>query len=200
MIVASQGASFGLPEVKRGLMAGAGGVHRLANVLPRNIAAELLATGEPIYGVRAHALGLVNRLVGTGETLAAARELAEAIVKNAPLSVQNSLAAMRASIGQPDGAGRAIVSERFTALRKSDDFKEGPRALLKSAKRSGPGMNRPCRPSIGSREVTAGDRAGSGGEQRSRFDQAVAVVGFFLPVGRNSRAVSAFPAFVAQLS
>ena len=65
MIVASQCASFGLPEVKRGLMAGAGGVHRLANILPRNIAAELLATGEPIDGARAHALGLVNRLVGT---------------------------------------------------------------------------------------------------------------------------------------
>lgn len=130
MIVASRGASFGLPEVKRGLMAGAGGVHRLANVLPRNIAAELLATGEPIDGARAHALGLVNRLVGPGETLAAARELAEAIAKNAPLSVQHSLAAMRASIGQPDGAGRALVAERFAALRKSEDFKEGPRAFV----------------------------------------------------------------------
>lgn len=130
MIVASHGASFGLPEVKRGLMAGAGGVHRLANVLPRNIAAELLATGEPIDGTRAHALGLVNRLVEPGETLAGARELAEAIVRNAPLSVQHSLAAMRASIGQPDGAGRAMVAERFAALRKSEDFKEGPRAFV----------------------------------------------------------------------
>ncbi len=130
MIVASQGASFGLPEVKRGLMAGAGGVHRLANILPRNIAAELLATGEPIDGAHAHALGLVNRLVEPGETLAAACELAEAVAKNAPLSVQHSLAAMRASIGQPDGAGRAMVSERFAALRKSEDFKEGPRAFV----------------------------------------------------------------------
>ena len=130
MIVASQSASFGLPEVKRGLMAGAGGVHRLANVLPRNIAAELLATGEPIDGARAHALGLVNRLVEPGEALAAARELAEAIVKNAPLSVQHSLAAMRASIGQPDGAGRSLVAERFAVLRKSEDFKEGPRAFV----------------------------------------------------------------------
>ena len=130
MIVASHGASFGLPEVKRGLMAGAGGVHRLANILPRNIAAELLATGEPIDGARAHALGLVNRLVDPGETLTAARELAEAIAKNAPLSVQHSLAAMRASIGQPDGAGRAMVAERFAALRKSEDFKEGPRAFV----------------------------------------------------------------------
>ena len=66
MIVASEAARFGLPEVKRGLMAGAGGVHRLANVLPRNIAAELIATGDPIDAARAHAHGLVNRLVPAG--------------------------------------------------------------------------------------------------------------------------------------
>ena len=130
MIVASDAARFGLPEVKRGLMAGAGGVHRLANVLPRNLAAELIATGEPLDAARAHAHGLVNRLVAPGETLAAARELAEAIAVNAPLSVQQSLAAMRASIGQPDGTGRTIVAERFAGLRRSADFKEGPRAFV----------------------------------------------------------------------
>lgn len=130
MIVACEGARFGLPEVKRGLMAGAGGVHRLANVLPRNVAAELLATGEPIDAARAFACGLVNRLVAPGETLAASRALADAIAANAPLSVQHSLAAMRSSIGQADGAGRVIVGERFAALRRTDDFKEGPRAFV----------------------------------------------------------------------
>lgn len=130
MIVASENARFGLPEVKRGLMAGAGGVHRLANALPRNIAAELIATGEPMDAARAFASGLVNRLVAPGETLATSRALAESIAANAPLSVQHSLAAMRASVGQPDGAGRALVAERFAALRRTEDFKEGPRAFV----------------------------------------------------------------------
>ena len=130
MIVASENARFGLPEVKRGLMAGAGGVHRIANVLPRNIAAELLATGEPLDAPRAYTHGLINRLVAPGEALAAAQELAEVIAANAPLSVQHSLAAMRASIGQAEGTGRTIVAERFASLRRSEDFREGPRAFV----------------------------------------------------------------------
>ncbi len=130
MIVASENARFGLPEVKRGLMAGAGGIHRLATVLPRNIANEMIATGENFDAALAHRHGLVNRLVPAGETLAAARELAETIAANAPLAVQNSLAAARASLGQPDGAGRSFVAERFAALRRSEDYIEGPRAFV----------------------------------------------------------------------
>lgn len=130
MIVASENARFGLPEVKRGMMAGAGGVHRLANVLPRNIAAELLATGDQMDAMLAFRHGVINRLVLPGETLAEALALATTIAANAPLAVQFSLAAMRASIGQADGAGRIIAGERNAALRKTDDFKEGPRAFV----------------------------------------------------------------------
>lgn len=130
MIVASSTASFGLPEVQRGLMAGAGGAHRIGAVLPRNIANELLATGDALDASAAHRWGLVNRLSAPGEATATAISLAERIASNAPLAVQYSLAAARAAASQPDGAGRAFVAERFAALKLTEDFKEGPRAFL----------------------------------------------------------------------
>lgn len=130
MIVASETARFGLPETKRGLMAGAGGVHRLVNAMPRNLAYEMLTTGDNFDAAFAHRFGLVNRLVPEGQALAAAIELAEKIAANAPVAVQHTLAAARESWNQPDGAGRSIVSTRMSVLRKSEDFKEGPRAFL----------------------------------------------------------------------
>jgi enoyl-CoA hydratase len=130
MIVASHSARFGLPEVKRGLMAGAGGIHRLADALPRNIANELLATGDNFDAALGYRLGLVNRLVEPGQALAAARELAEAIAANAPLAVQHSLAAARESQGQPDGAARSFAAAHMAQLRRTADYKEGPRAFV----------------------------------------------------------------------
>lgn len=90
LVVAARTASFGLPEPKRGLVAAAGGVLRLAQRLPRAIALELVLTGEPIDADRAAALGLVNRVVEPGATLDAALQLAAAIAANAPLSVAAS--------------------------------------------------------------------------------------------------------------
>lgn len=130
MIVASQAASFGLPEVQRGMMAGAGGAHRLGTLLPRNIANELLATGDALDAEKAHLWGLVNRLTPPGEAVAAAVALATRIAANAPIAVQFSLAAARASVALPDATGRTIAAERFAALKQTEDFKEGPRAFL----------------------------------------------------------------------
>ncbi|MEJ5979081.1 enoyl-CoA hydratase-related protein [Novosphingobium sp. PS1R-30] len=130
MIVASRNARFGLPEVKRGLMAGAGGVHRLPVRIPASIAYELIATGEPIDAERAYATGLLNRLVEPGEALAAARELAGRITPNAPLAVQHSLAVARVGTALPDGAARVLAAERMAMLRKTEDFREGPRAFV----------------------------------------------------------------------
>lgn len=130
MIVAGAEAKFGLPEVKRGLLANAGGVHRIVNAVPRNLAYELLATGEALDASRAHHFGLVNRLADAGGALAAARDLAEQVVANAPLAVQYSLQAAKASLSQPDGVGRGIANERFYALRETEDYQEGPRAFL----------------------------------------------------------------------
>ena len=90
LIVASRTAAFGLPEVKRGLIASAGGLMRLPNRLPRNLAMEMALTGETIGAAQAHAHGLVNRLVEPGEALPAALRLAAQIDANAPLAVAAS--------------------------------------------------------------------------------------------------------------
>lgn len=130
MMVASRNAKFGLPEVKRGLMAGAGGVHRLPNRIPAAIAHEMIATGDPIDAERAYAIGLINRVVEPGEAISAARALAERIAANAPLAVQHSLAVTRTGAELPDGAARVLATRHFSMLSKSEDFQEGPRAFL----------------------------------------------------------------------
>ncbi|WP_408899782.1 crotonase/enoyl-CoA hydratase family protein (plasmid) [Nocardioides sp. R1-1] len=132
LIVAADTASFGLPEVKRGLMAGAGGAFRLPQQLPAKIAMELLLTGDSLSAERAHALGLVNRVVPRDQLLSAAIELAERITVNAPLAVQ---ATKRMALGIDDGH---IGSEEhhwersareFAEIKRAADYGEGIRAF-----------------------------------------------------------------------
>jgi len=87
VVVASEAALFGVPEVKRSLVAGAGGALLLAQRVPRALALELLLTGDPIDARRAAEIGLVNRVVEEGQALAAAVELAEKIAANGPLAL-----------------------------------------------------------------------------------------------------------------
>ncbi len=88
MIVAGRSAVFGVPEVRRGLVALAGGLRQLARRVPRGIAKELALTGAPIDAERATQLGLVNQLVDDGAALDAALELAQRIAANAPLALR----------------------------------------------------------------------------------------------------------------
>jgi acetyl-CoA C-acetyltransferase len=90
LIVASTDSQFGLPEPKRGLVAAAGGVLRVSQRLPRNVARELALTGNPMPASRMAELGLVNRLAEPGQVLDAALALADEIQANAPLSVRVS--------------------------------------------------------------------------------------------------------------
>lgn len=132
LVVAEQRAQFGLPEVKRGLIAGAGGVFRIVEQLPRKIAMELLFTGEPITAADAARWGLINRVVADGTALDAALELAERITANAPLSVW---ASKRIAYGSDDGVltaeepGWARTTREFGTLLRSADAQEGPRAF-----------------------------------------------------------------------
>ena len=87
LIVASEEAMFGLPEVSRGLVAGAGGLIRLPRRIPYHLAMEIALTGARVPAARLHAAGLINRLVPAGEALAQARTLAAEIGRNAPLSL-----------------------------------------------------------------------------------------------------------------
>lgn len=130
MIVASEDAKFGLPEVKRGLFAGAGGVHRLPRALPRNIALELVATGDPMEARRAYELGLVNRVAPTDQVLAVALDLARAIAVNAPVSVRESLKVARLSGEASDAELRKLSGEAAMRVMTTADAREGPRAFL----------------------------------------------------------------------
>lgn len=102
LIVAAKGAKLGIPEVKRSLVAAAGGLLRLPRVLPRNVAVELALTGDPIDAQRAYELGMVNRLTEPGGALDAAIDLAEAIAVNGPLALTATKRVLRESVDWPD--------------------------------------------------------------------------------------------------
>jgi len=133
LVVAQVSARFGLPEVKRGLIAAAGGVFRIVDQLPRKVAMELLLTGEPISAEEALRWGLINQVVPDGGSVpGAAVALAERITVNATLAVQ---ASKRVAAGVDDGA---ITAERDSWKRSnremrvvftSEDAMEGPMAF-----------------------------------------------------------------------
>ena len=132
LAVASETASFGLPEVKRGIYAGAGGLFRLPEQVPRKVAMRLILTGEPITAAEALDLHLVNEVVPPDRVLDAAMELAARVTANAPLAVQ---ASKRLALGIVEGQ---IVSEQERwaataaeglALMRTQDAKEGPLAF-----------------------------------------------------------------------
>jgi crotonobetainyl-CoA hydratase len=132
LVVAEEGARFGLPEVKRGLIAAAGGVFRIVDHLPRKVAMELLFTGEPITAAEALRWGLINQVVPDGTVLDAALALAQRVTVNAPLAVS---ASKRVAYGVDDGVitgdepGWSRTTSEIGALLKSADAKEGPLAF-----------------------------------------------------------------------
>lgn len=130
MIVATEQSTFGLPEPKRALIAGAGGAYRLSRVLPRNVALELIATGADLPAARAFALGMVNRLAPPGQAVETALELAARVCACAPVAVRESLKVARASPDHDDAALRALTFAGMERNGKTADFKEGPRAFI----------------------------------------------------------------------
>jgi len=129
LVVASTRSSFGLPEVKRSLIAGAGGVFRLPRVLPRQVAMEMILTGDPIPAQRAYELGFVNSICAPEEVLAEAVKLAERITINAPLAVRAALALVRDGALLDDAANWKMSGQAFRDLPLTEDFYEGPKAF-----------------------------------------------------------------------
>lgn len=130
MIVAGDDASLVLPEVRRGLLAGAGGVYRLPRALPRALALEMLLAGTPISATRAHAHGMVNYLVPDDQVLAIAIALATAIADNAPLAVRASLAIARDAFAGSEKELRERTEAAIGRLGESADAREGVAAFL----------------------------------------------------------------------
>ncbi len=132
LVVAEERSTFGLPEVKRGLIAAAGGVFRIVDHLPRKVAMKLLFTGEPISAAEALKWGLINEVVPDGTVVDAALALAERITVNAPLAVW---ASKRVANGVDDGvisgeeAGWQRTMREIGAVLRSEDAKEGPLAF-----------------------------------------------------------------------
>lgn len=130
LVVASTQARFGIPEVKRSLIAGAGGLFRLPAAVARNVAMELALTGDPISAERAYGLGLVNELVEPGTVVEAAMTLAERISVNAPIAVRESRKVVLETHGVPEDEGWAVTRSHFKIVANTEDFQEGPRAFV----------------------------------------------------------------------
>jgi enoyl-CoA hydratase len=130
LVVASTTATFGIPEVKRNLVAGAGGLFRLGRKIPINVAMELTLTGDPIDAARAHHFGLVNRLVEPGEALDGAIALAEQVCANAPLAVRESRKIVLEATNAPDDVGWRMSAEGMGRVMQSEDLQEGLMAFI----------------------------------------------------------------------
>ena len=125
LAVAVEEAKFGIPEVKRGLMAGAGGLLRLPKRIPPAIALELALTGDPIDAQRALSIGLINRVVPAARLMEAALELAGTIAANAPLAVRGSKMVMKKAGELPESEGWKINNDAMPAVFGSADAMEG---------------------------------------------------------------------------
>lgn len=129
--VASENAKMGLPETSLGILPGFGGTQRLARLLGKAKAAELVLTAEKgLTAAEAGRLGLVNRVVPPGQALAAAMDLARAIAKNGPIACRYALEAIRRGPEMPLSEGLAYEATLFGLCASTEDMKEGMTAFL----------------------------------------------------------------------
>ena len=129
LVVASETARLGVPEVKRALVAGAGAAMLLAQRIPQAIALEMLLTGDPITAQRAAELGLVNRLAAEGGALDGALELAATIAANGPLAVAITKQIARSAPDWTLAEGWQKQSELMAPVFVSEDAQEGATAF-----------------------------------------------------------------------
>jgi enoyl-CoA hydratase len=129
LVVAAEGARFGVPEVRRGLVAAAGAAMLLPQRIPRPIALEMLMTGEPISAERAASLGLVNRVTDDGGALDGALELAGAIAANGPLAVRISKQIAHEAVDWSTDEGWKKQEQLVLPVFGSEDAQEGAKAF-----------------------------------------------------------------------
>jgi enoyl-CoA hydratase/carnithine racemase len=129
LVIAADSAYFALPEVRRGQIAGGGGVVRLPRLIPRHVAAEIVLTGRPISAARAEKLGLVNQVVQRNAVLPTAVTLAEEIAANAPLAVAASKHLLYSSLDWPPSQALHNQEPHVRSVRDSADAAEGARAF-----------------------------------------------------------------------
>jgi enoyl-CoA hydratase len=127
--VAAEDAKLGLTEVRRGLIPGAGGTQRLTRAVGIMKALEMCLTGDTVSGSEAQKLGLVNAAVPASEVLQAAEDLADRILKGAPMSVMFIKEAIKKGIELPLEEGLRLEADLSALIGMTEDSKEGPRAF-----------------------------------------------------------------------
>ncbi len=128
--VASQNARFGLPEVKLGIIPGYGGTIRLARLVGRGRALELILTGEMIDAEEAHRIGLANRVVPAGQAHATAAEMMQGILRNGPVALAMALESVDAAYHGTTEDAQRLESNLFGLLAGTEDMREGMAAFL----------------------------------------------------------------------
>ena len=134
IVVADPSARFGQPEIRVGIMPGAGGTQRLVRLVGRQVASLMLLTGEPLPAERAAALGLVSELVEKGEALARAKAIAAKLATMPPLALAAIKRTLAAGADLPLAAAVALEHREFLQLFDSADQKEGMAAFLAKRK------------------------------------------------------------------
>jgi enoyl-CoA hydratase len=134
MRIASENAKFGQPEVNLGIIPGYGGTQRLARLVGKGRAMELILTGESIDAPEALRIGLVNKVVAVPELMKAAESMARKIIDKGQVAVRLALMAITATHELSLESGQAFEAELFGRCCASEDFKEGTRAFLEKRK------------------------------------------------------------------
>ncbi|MCB0999785.1 MAG: enoyl-CoA hydratase-related protein [Ilumatobacteraceae bacterium] len=130
LVVATTRSSFGLAEVKRNLIAGAGGLFRLPRAIGQAAAMEMILTGEPLPAPRAYELGLVSRLVEPGQAFDEAMKLAAQIALAAPMAVAESRKVVLAAASADDETLKKMTNRAMATVMSSEDIKEGLVAFI----------------------------------------------------------------------
>ena len=134
LIIAADHARLGLPEPRVGLMAGAGGVHRLPRMIPQKIAMGCILTGRHMTAPEAHRLGVVNEVVPLADLMPTAMRWAAEILECAPLSIRASKQAALMGLGHPVDLAMRMGYTEVDTMRRSEDTIEGPRAFAEKRK------------------------------------------------------------------
>ncbi|HWO93835.1 MAG TPA: enoyl-CoA hydratase-related protein [Dehalococcoidia bacterium] len=134
IIIAAEHAQLGLPEPKRGLIAGAGGIHRLPRAIPRKIAMGMILTGKHITAQEAYRYGLVNEVVPLADLIPTAERWANEIIECSPVAVRASKQGAVMGLEMPLQDAMRAQFDQMEAWRDSDDIREGPRAFAEKRK------------------------------------------------------------------
>ncbi|MFZ2494138.1 MAG: enoyl-CoA hydratase-related protein [Thermoanaerobaculia bacterium] len=128
--IASENAQMGLPEVTLGVIPGYGGTQRMARLLGKGKALELILTGDRVKAAEAAAIGLVNRVVPADQLMSTVEEMARKIASRGPLAVRAAIEAVMSGSEMPFAEGQTLEATLFGLLASTEDMKEGMGAFL----------------------------------------------------------------------